>query len=94
MGKYSIKRGDKMGKYYVELPVVLKFMTEVDADSIEDAIVKAMDSSVTIDVYEDKKDTDNLEFVDYEWEFHEHVVKGNVYYGGINEAYAELIGED
>ena len=77
-----------MKEYYVEVPVVLKLKVGIQAENEKDAIEKVLNSE---DIVIEAKEVENSKFswVDYEWEMHEQVVRGNVYYGGINEAYAE-----
>jgi hypothetical protein len=77
-----------MPKYLVEMPVVMRLVVEIEADNEQDAIEKTFDEEgITIKVEVDEEST--TEILDYEWEMHEKVVQGNVYYGGINEPYAE-----
>lgn len=73
-----------MKDFYVEVPVVVKLMIGVKADNAEEAKAKVFGSEISIDINDDKKE---FEYLDYEWDIYEKVVQGNVYYGGINEIY-------
>jgi len=65
-----------MPKYNVTIPMTgLIAMDDIEADSEEDAIEKAM-MSVSLD-----------ELI--EWEVHEKIVQGNVFYGVENEIEVE-----
>jgi hypothetical protein len=72
--------------FYVEIPVVLKLMVGVTAKTEEEAIEKVFDSRIAIDVVDDGE---TLNWVEHEWEMHDKIVQGNVFYGGINEPYVE-----
>lgn len=78
-----------MGKFYVEVPVVMKLMVGVEAESKEDAVEKVFQAPIIMDVREDVEENENkeetLDYLEYEWEMYEKVVEGNVYYGGINK---------
>jgi len=71
-----------MGSYYVEIPIVLKLMVSIEAESREDAREKVLNSDINIDINDEKKE---FESIDYEWDIYERIVQGNVYYGIINE---------
>jgi hypothetical protein len=79
-----------MRKYYVEVPVVMKLMVGVVADSKEEAIEKIFNADVAIDVTDEN---DTFDYIEYEWDMYEKVVQGNVYYGGINDVYIKDEGE-
>lgn len=81
------RRRIDMKDYYVEVPVVLKLMVGVKAENEKDAIEKVFNEDIMIKAEEG--DNSTLEWLEYEWEMYSKVVQGNVYYGGINEAYAE-----
>jgi hypothetical protein len=65
-----------MATYSVTLPINGKMFVEVEADSDEEAIDKALESELTIDLIE-------------EWEALRIVCQGNCFRGCCNEAYAE-----
>jgi hypothetical protein len=70
-------------RYIVEIPVVMKVIVGVWADSEEEAKDKAMYGeafciNVTEDETEPKSDVD---LYDWEWESYERVTSGNVYHG-------------
>ncbi len=65
-----------MKTYGVTLPITGTVYVEVEAESEDDAIEKALESEV---------DSDDIE----SWETHRKIVQGNVFYGGQNEADAQ-----
>lgn len=69
-----------MKTYYVDLPVSGRVAVEVEADSEEEAIDKALNSY----------SIDNLE----EWSAERHLVQGNIFYGVLAEARAQLADGD
>jgi hypothetical protein len=71
-----------MATYSVKLPFAGYLSVEVEADSEEDAVSKAMNDASLDDVEE--------------WETFTHIVQGNVLYAPINTPEVELIddGED
>jgi len=81
-----------MPKYYIEAPILVKVMLEVDADSPDEAIDAMMDDGIhmePVDKY------DRFEYIDYEWEMHDKIVTGNVFHGSINQIeVTELEDED
>ena len=60
-----------MRKYWVTVPVTARICVEVEAEDRESAIDKAFDEGTLDDIEE--------------WEMHEQIVDGNVFYGLINE---------
>ncbi|MFQ3543548.1 hypothetical protein Q7A53_05635 [Halobacillus rhizosphaerae] len=78
-----------MKTYYIEAPVVMKLMIGMRAESMEDAKEKILEGG-KISLNPEYKEDANIDFVDLEWEIHEQVVQGNVYYGNINELEIEL----
>ena len=69
--------------YDVTLPITGSIIVTVKADSEDDAIKKAF--------YSDGLVIDNIE----SWQAHEQIVQGNIFYGELNKAGAELaFGED
>ena len=68
-----------MPRYSVQLPITGYVITEVEADSKEAAIKKALT--------EGEFTKDDIE----EWEVHEFANRGNVAYGSCTQANAELI---
>ena len=70
---------DELKMYYVQLPVVGIIGFEIEAESEEDAIEKALNS--------DQITSDNFE----EWDVVESVCKGNVCYAPLFDAEAEEI---
>lgn len=60
-----------MKNYWVEIPITGKICVAVDAESKEDAIEKAFELGTL----------DDLD----EWEMHDKIVGGNVFYGVSNE---------
>ena len=67
-----------MKEYAITMPVTGTIYKEVQAESEEEALAK---------FYELETSNDDIE----EWEMHEHIVKGNVFYGGTNDVDIELI---
>lgn len=65
-----------MKTYYVEVPITGTINIEVQASSEQEAIEKALES--------DDLKTENIT----EWEAHEHVIQGNVFYGSLSSAEA------
>lgn len=64
-------------KYNVTLPITgTVFISDIEADSEEEAIEKAMEANIT---------TEDIE----EWNTHERIVEGNVFRGMQNEAEAQ-----
>lgn len=61
-----------MTTYDVYIPITGFIKLEVQAENEDEAINKALKKEVT---------TDDIE----EWETHNHVVKGNVFYGKLKE---------
>lgn len=80
-----------MKKFNLEVPVVVKLMVGVEAESKEEAIEKVFNGDFRLDI---KDEEDVFEYVDWEWEMHEKVVNGNVYYSGINQVYVEKYEDD
>ena len=68
-----------MAQYEVTLPITGIMFLTVEAESEEDAISKAQDEAV-------------LSCLE-EWESHEHIVQGNVFYGVKNEAEAIKVSD-
>jgi len=77
-----------MAKYSVLIPCTLSVDVTVEADSEEEALSKALDVdfSVKIDDGADKA-------MIHEFEAHEEIVKGNVFYGVQNEIEVMLIDD-
>ena len=75
-----------MKKYYVEIPVTMKLMVSVEAETKEEAVEKIFEGDISL---ETSYDGNKFGFVDIEWEIHEKVVEGNVYHGVINEIYVQ-----
>jgi len=73
-----------MKEYSVELPVLMKVTTMVEAETEEEAIRKAIEE---IDLIV-KSDSNNYEV--QEIEAYEKIVQGNFFLGSISEANAEL----
>lgn len=62
-----------MKEYEVLVPITGYIIVNVNAENKEDAVNKAFES--------DELTLDNIE----QWDSHECVVKGNVFYGTVNE---------
>lgn len=71
----------KLKEYDVCVPITGIIWVTVEAENEDDAIEKAMES--------DELSRDNIE----EWETHEIIVRGNVFYGHTNQAHAECVDE-
>lgn len=80
-----------MPTYYMEVPVLMKLMVEVKADSKEAAKETMYEGHLEI---EPKDISDRFNCIDYEWEAHEKVVQGNVYNGSINQIHIEEVEDD
>ncbi|MFD3261891.1 hypothetical protein ACE3MQ_25145 [Paenibacillus lentus] len=78
-----------MGIYFIEVPVVMKLMINLEAESEEEAREKLFSGDLNIEV---KDSGDQLEILDWEWDMYDQVVQGNVYYGSINKL--EITKED
>ena len=78
-----------MGKFYVEVPVVMKLMVGVNAESKEEAVEKVFQAPIIMDVKEDVEENENkketLDYLEYEWNMYHKVSEGNVYYPNINK---------
>jgi hypothetical protein len=74
-----------MPRYYLEIPVVMKVNTVVEADSREEAINKVFHDNVRIEV----KVPEDYEYVDWEWEMYERVTSGNIYHGLAHDLFIE-----
>lgn len=74
-------------EYYVEVPFTGKIMIcGIKAESSEEALNEVFSSPIEVHV----KDPDGKFYsVDWEWDMHEKVCRGNVFYGISNEAYVE-----
>lgn len=77
-----------MAKYSVRVPFCGFVVVDVLAESKEEAIEKGVDSDLSMRL------TLNESGVDYEWDTHEHIVRGNVFYGNLNSASAELVDDE
>lgn len=73
-----------MKGYSVAVPFTGVVYLTVEAETEQDAIEFAMNADVTLEVEGNEVDT-------YEWEMHEHVTTGNVFYGVRNDISAEAI---
>lgn len=71
-----------MKRFLVTLPITGYILVEVEADNERAAIDAALIS--------DELRTDRIE----EWEAHEHIVQGNVFYGRKNRVEVEDISDD
>ncbi|AHJ87097.1 hypothetical protein JBP901_gp030 [Bacillus phage JBP901] len=80
-----------MGKtYFVAVPVVGKVIVEVEgATSEQDAIEKALEVDMSFDI----ESEDTTVWVE-EWDRHERVVQGNVYYGVISDAHIDSVEDE
>lgn len=74
-----------MAKYSVLIPCTCSILFEIDAESAEDAKQSALDSEFHLEV---SGPGDLCEF-----EVHEHVCKGNVFYGVLNSIEVHLIDD-
>ena len=70
-----------MPTYSILVPFTGSMFVEVEADSPADAKEVALEAEFNIN---------NV----HELEFHDHVVKGNVFYGVLNSMEVELIDDD
>lgn len=73
-----------MGKYYVEVPVLMKLTLEIEAENKDEAVDKMWQADICMTPTTEKED---IEVLDYEWDMYEKVVEGNVYHGTINGIY-------
>lgn len=71
-------------RFIVEVPVVLKATVGVWADSEEEAKDKVFEEGFSIEVT-DSDNNEDVEVYDWEWEMHNKITQGNVFYGCINE---------
>ena len=65
--------------YAVSIPITGYIYDEIEADSAEEATEKLMQCA----------ETKHIE----EWDLHEHIVQGNVFYGHLNSILVEEIPE-
>lgn len=70
-----------MKTYWVELPITGIVGLEIKAETKEEAIKKAFASDYTIEDIQ-------------EWEDHDHICEGNVFYGMLNSPRAQEIDGD
>ncbi len=73
-------------QYYIEMPVTMILRVGVNADSKEEALDKVRNANIAL---EPKFDAKELDFVENEWEMHDEIVRGNVFYGLINRVNIE-----
>lgn len=66
-----------MKLYDVRLPICGELSVQVEANSEEDAIEKALGSDLSFDMIET-------------WEAHRMIVEGNIFHGSLREAKASL----
>lgn len=78
-----------MKTYSVRVPFSGYVFVDVKANNEKDVVDKALEAPLTMDLKQEDGD-----FADYEWELHRQIVKGNVFYGNLNEAVAELIDDE
>ena len=78
-----------MAKYSVLIPCTLSVDVTVEADSEEEALTKALDLDFSVKI-DDGADNAKI----HEFEAHEEIVKGNVFYGVQNEVEVMLIDDD
>lgn len=71
-----------MKTFYVSVPVVMRLSLYVEAEDEHEAKEKVLSGDISIDVTDRGNQFDGI---DWEWEMHEKVVQGNVYYGITNE---------
>lgn len=82
-----------MKTFNVSLPLVAEICTQVEAETAEQAIQIAMErypGIKTLDAAAKEDGAPELDWFVNEGSTHKHVVRGNVYYGCIREASAEL----
>ena len=77
-----------MTKYSVLIPCTLSVDVTVKADSEEEALSKAFDVDFSVKI-DDGADKATI----HEFEAHEEIVKGNVFYGVQNEVEVMLIDD-
>ena len=81
-----------MPSYSVLLPFTGSVSIEVEASSVEEAIHEAFQVEFGIKVETPLENKNNV-FIE-EFETQEQIVKGNVFYGGLNEPEAMLLEEE
>lgn len=80
-----------MRTYHIDVPVVMRLSVGIKANSEEEAKEKLFNADIALDVTNGRSEFD---YIDYEWEMHEKVVQGNVYYGSINNMDITEMGEE
>jgi hypothetical protein len=70
-----------MKEYSVKLPVAGYAVVMVEADNEKEALEKALESEVKLDDIE-------------EWDVHEHIIEGNIFYGNCNDPEIDLEYDD
>lgn len=65
-----------MGTYAISMPITGFIYSEVEADSEEEAKEK---------FYQLEHTTDDIE----EWDMHEHITQGNIFFGELNDVEIE-----
>jgi hypothetical protein len=74
-------------KFNVEVPITIRLMVGIEAESEEKAIEKILnEDTIHLNITDENK---RLEYIDFEWEMHKQVVQGNVFHGCLNELYVE-----
>ena len=71
-------------RFTIDVPVTVRVTVEVIADSEREAIDIIEEEGFEIKAESHETPGTNTEVVDWEWEMHEQVTQGNVYYGVIN----------
>lgn len=74
-----------MAKYVVYVPVTISLAIEVDAESEEDAKDAAFNADVTFQLIGSDKNSCAIR----EYEFHEQITRGSVFYGVRNKIEVE-----
>lgn len=89
-----------MTKFDVRIPFTGELQFEVEADSKEESIEKANSYDLEWKVTDTAKEQSlpdeikGVEYLDFQVEPISQIVRGNVFYGMTNKAYAEAIDDD
>lgn len=75
-----------MKTYYVTIPVSMALTFTVEAESEEQAVDKAFEAGVCLNASGEECSPEIVE-----WEMHEHIVQGNIFYGVQNSIEVEKL---
>jgi hypothetical protein len=74
-----------MKTFTVYVPCTLSISFKVEAEDCKDAIDKALQTELTVQVIDEHRNNVDIE----DFDMHEYITKGNVFYGGQNKIEVE-----